>query len=191
MRCNPLPRLHRKHATIAALVMALGLTACSTDISDLRTFVEETKKSQKPKVSPLPQIKPYETFRYAANHLRDPFEPFTPAQPAKTVTVAGKKGTGPKPIEGRPREALEAYPLDVLRMVGILEQSNTMWALLKGGDGTIHRVKTGNYVGQNHGRITSISEEKISLTEIIPDGLGGWIERPASLALAGSPNKGK
>ncbi len=183
--------LLRKNNKIMAIMLAMGLSACSTDISDLRTFVEETKKSQKAKINPLPEIKPYETFRYAANHLRDPFEPFAPAQPARTVKVGGKKGTGPKPIEGRPREALEAFPLDVLRMVGILEQSNIMWALLKGSDGTIHRVKAGNYVGQNHGKITGISEDKISLTEIIPDGLGGWIERPASLALAGSPNEGK
>jgi type IV pilus assembly protein PilP len=190
MKTYSLPRFRNSNAVVA-LMLALGVSACSTDISDLRTFVDEAKKSQKAKVAPLPEIKPYETFRYAANHLRDPFEPFTPTQPTKTVKVGSKTGSGPKPIEGRAREALESYPLDVLRMVGILEQSNTMWALLKGSDGTIHRVQTGNYIGQNHGKILSISEDKISLTEIVPDGLGGWIERPASLALAGSPNEGK
>ncbi len=184
--------LGKKNDALLALILAMGLSACSTDMSDLHTFVETAKKASKGKVEPLPEIKPYETFRYAANHLRDPFEPFSPVQQAKAVKVGSKKSSGgPRPIEGRAREALESYPLDVLRMVGVLEQSNTIWALLKGNDGTIHRVKTGNFIGQNHGKILSISENKISLTEIVPDGLGGWIERPASLALAGSPNEGK
>jgi len=191
MKKHSLPPFKGRTILMAALV-SLGLTACSTDMSDLREFVEKEKTSQKPKVAPLPEIKPYETFRYESSHLKDPFEPFEVARPTATVKASGgKKGTGPKPIEGRPREALESFPLDVLRMVGVLEQNNVMWALLKGNDGTIHRVKTGNYIGQNHGKIINISEEKISLLEIVPDGLGDWIERPASLALAGTPDKGK
>ncbi len=190
MRNNSLPPFKGKSVIIAAMV-SLGLSACSTDISDLREFVEKERTSQKPKVAPLPEIKPYETFRYETSHLKDPFEPFVAARPTATVKASGKKGKGPKPLEGRPREALESFPLDVLRMVGVLQQSNVMWALLKGNDGTIHRVKTGNYIGQNHGKIIKISEEKVSLLEIVPDGLGDWIERPASLALAGTPDKGK
>jgi len=190
MRDYSLPPFRGKQLIAAALI-SVGLGACSNDISDLHTFVDKAKTTQKPKVAPLPEIKPYETFRYETSHLKDPFEPFVAARPTKTVKASGKKGIGPKPVEGRPREALESFPLDVLRMVGVLQQSNVMWALLKSNDGTIHRVKTGNYIGQNHGKITKISEEKISLMEIVPDGLGDWIERPASLALAGTPDKGK
>jgi len=181
----------RLNTGLVILLASVGLTACSSDISDLHQFVETAKTTQKPKVSPLPEIKPYETFSYSTSHLKDPFEPFAAARPAKTVQASsGKKSGGPKPIEGRPREALESFPLDVLRMVGILEQNSVVWALLKGGDGTIHRVRTGNYIGQNHGKIIKIAEDKISLVEIVPDGLGDWIERPASLALAGTPDKG-
>lgn len=186
-----LPSFNRK-ASLVILMSALGLSACSSDISDLHQFVEEARTSQKPKVSPLPEIKPYETYSYSTSHLKDPFEPFVAERPTRTVTASGgKKKGGPKPVEGRAREALESYPLDVLRMVGVLEQNSVTWALLKGGDGTIHRVRTGNYIGQNHGKIIKIAEDKVSLVEIVPDGLGDWIERPASLALAGTPDKGK
>lgn len=182
----------RVSTRLILLLASLGLTACSTDISDLHQFVEDAKTAKKPKVSPLPEIKPYETYNYSTSHLKDPFEPFVSRRPTKTVkAIGGKKRSGPKPIEGRPREALEASPLDVLRMVGVLEQNSVMWALLKGNDGTVHRVKTGNYIGQNHGKIIKIAEDKVSLVEIVPDGLGDWIERPASLALAGSPDKRK
>ncbi len=94
------------------------------------------------------------------------------------------KGSGIRPDVNRPREALEEYPLDSLRMVGTLEQGGQMWALVRAEDGTIHRVQPGNYVGQNYGRITRITESKIELVEIVPDGLGGWMERPATLALS-------
>jgi len=180
MDINKLP--HHFRSVILTSVALLGLGACSSDISDLRNFVQDAKTKQKPKLQPLPEIKPYETFTYSAGHLKDPFEP-TIIQQAKTVK-SSSKGKGPKPIEGRARELLESFPLDALRMVGTLELGNTLWALLKTNDGTVHRIKTGNYIGQNHGKIIKITESKIQLSEIVPDGLGDWMERPASLAMA-------
>ena len=88
------------------------------------------------------------------------------------------------PDFNRRREELEGFTLDAIRMVGILEQSGVTWGLVKTKEGTIHRVKTGNYMGQNHGRINQITEDKIELTEIVQDGTGGYSERQASLALA-------
>jgi len=167
------------------------ISACSSDISELHKFVQDAKTKQRPKLQPLPEIKPYETFSYTAGHLKDPFEP-TIIQQSKTVTAIGK-GKGPKPIVGRARELLESFPLDALRMVGTLEQrqSKTLWALIKTNDGTIHRIKTGNYIGQNHGKIIKITEDKIHLAEIVPDGLGDWMERPASVAMSEAPKSGK
>ena len=83
----------------------------------------------------------------------------------------------------RRKEALEHFPLDTLKMVGILEQRNVMWGLIKDAEGTIHRVQAGNYAGENDGRILSVTETEINISEIIPDGLGGWIDRMASLSL--------
>jgi len=176
--------LARKTSLAVSLLLVLGLSGCSSDLSDLSTFVLDAKTKQKPKVQPLPEIKPHETFRYSAGHLKDPFQAAV-AKKSATVKSSGK-GKGPKPLEGRAREALEAFPLDALRMVGTLEQQKVRWSLVSTNDGTIHRVKAGNYIGLNHGKIINITEDKLELMEIVPDGLGDWIERPASLKLAGA-----
>lgn len=91
---------------------------------------------------------------------------------------------GVKPDFDRPRESLEEFPLDSLRMVGTLEQHESNWALINDTDGTIHRVQAGNYAGQNYGKITRVTEFEVELTEIIPDGIGGWMERPATIAIS-------
>lgn len=171
----------KKYLLLPALV-TLALSGCSRDTSDLEQFVQQAKATKKSKIAPLPEIKPHETFRYEASHLRHPFEPFVIQRPTP-VGVTTAAGNGPRPIENRPREALEAFPLDTLRMVGTLDQEQT-WALIKANDGTIHRVKAGNYMGQNHGKILRITETNIELMEIVPDGLGNWTERAASLALS-------
>jgi len=181
--------LHRHTLIVIPFIAMAFISGCSSDISELHKFVQAEKTKQRPKLPPLPEIKPYETFSYTAGHLKDPFEP-TIIQQSKTVTASGK-GKGPKPIVGRARELLESFPLDALRMVGTLEQSKTLWALLKTNDGTIHRIKTGNYIGQNHGKIIKITESKILLSEIVPDGLGDWMERPASVAMSEAPKSGK
>lgn len=167
-----------------APVLAFNLVACSNDMSALIAFVEKAKATKSRQVSPIPEIKPHETFTYEATQLRNPFEPFAAKRPRPIGQKSGGTGKGPKPIPGRPREALEAFPLDTLRMVGILENDAGKWALIRANDGTIHRVKSGNYLGQNHGKIIMITENKIELTEIAPDGLGDWMERPATIALS-------
>lgn len=179
--------LHQYKSVFITFIVITFISACSTDISELHKFVQDAKTKQRPKLQPLPAIKPYETFSYSAGNLKDPFEP-TIVQRAKTVTASGK-GKGPKPIVGRARELLESFPLDALRMVGILEQNKTLWALIKTNDGTIHRIKTGNYIGQNHGKIVKITEDKLFLEEIVPDGLGDWMERPASIAMQTSSKR--
>jgi len=89
------------------------------------------------------------------------------------------------PDSTRPRQPLEVYPLDTLSMVGLLEQGDQLWGLIKDSQNTVHRVQVGNYMGQNEGRIIDINESAVYLVEIIPDGLGGYIERDASIAIAG------
>ncbi|MDH5191011.1 MAG: pilus assembly protein PilP [Gammaproteobacteria bacterium] len=166
--------------------VAITLVACGSDnLGDLRDYVADVKSRKKARIQPLPELKPHETFFYEASNRRDPFEEALTAQPetlAKTTSNGNAKGL--RPDANRRKEALEEFPLDTLRMVGSLEQKSSMWAIIKASDGTVHRVKTGNYVGQNHGKITQVREDEIKLLEIAPDGLGGWIERDASLALS-------
>ena len=104
--------------------------------------------------------------------------PFVPTPPARSDLAAGVR-----PDVKRPREFLEQFPLDTMRMVGTLNLQGRNYGLVQGKDGLVHRVLPGNFVGQNDGKIVGMSPTKISIIEIVPDGLGGYIERPAGLAL--------
>jgi type IV pilus assembly protein PilP len=164
----------RWRATLLA-AMALGLGACSPGIADLQQQVAEIKTRKGPPLEPLPVVQTFETFEYTAQNLRDPF-----AAPVVQETVGDD---GPRPDMNRPREALESYPLDSLDMVGTLGLGSDVAALVKDPEGVIHRIRIENYLGQNFGRVTSIFEDRIELVELISNGVGGWIERPASIAL--------
>ena len=167
-------------AMLSAIAMAV-LAGCDSGLQDLEQFVAETKQKHQGRVDPLPPFIEYETVAYAESGLRDPFKP-KQTNNASTTVVAASSG-GPRPSDNRRREVLEGYPLDSLKMVGILKQRDASWALVQDKEGTIHRVQPGNYAGQNHGKITRISENEINLVELIPDGISGWIQRSAQLKL--------
>jgi len=157
------------------LVAVTGLSACSNDLDDLRKQINDIKSRPGERIEPLPEIRPYEAFVYSATNLRSPFVPSAP--------VRNDAASGVRPDQKRSREFLEQFSLDTLRMVGTLEQNGRTFGLVQGKDGLVHRVTSGNYIGQNDGRITGVTSSKISVIEIVPDGLGGYIERPAALAL--------
>ena len=174
--------IHKQLHALCIAVSGIALAACSGgDMADLKSYVEKTLNEQKAEVEPLPEFKPYQTFLYQAGDLRSPFQPDETGQ---TEVAVASAGSNIHPDANRPREPLEAYPLDTLRMVGTLAQLGDSWALVQAPDGTIHRVQPGNHLGQNHGKIERITEIEVELTEIVPDGLGGWMERQASLALS-------
>jgi len=160
------------------LILILGLSACTQSNEDLYSFIEETKSKHLGSVLPLPTFEPYQNFTYDAVELRDPFEAAFEAEVSENAD-----STGLRPNTTRPKEPLETYPLDTLRMVGILVQHENTWGLVKDPNNVVHRVQTGNYAGQNEGQIVSVTEKQIDIIEIIPDGLGGYIERTASLAI--------
>src|ERR1700761_2953911 len=158
----------------ALACLAGGLTACSSADDELARFIEDTKKEPGGRVEPLPEVKPYETFIYAATSMRSPFVP------------GGNSSGGTnalRPDSKRNREFLEQFSLDTLKMVGTLKLGGRMYGLVQTKDGLVHRVSDGNYMGQADGKITDITPAKISVTEIVPDGLGGYMERPAALGL--------
>ena len=157
---------------IAALCGSV-LAGCSGRDADLKSFIEATKKEPGGRVEPLPEIKPYDSYVYSSSAMRSPFVP------------GGSRGgiTGPRPEVQRNREFLEQFSLDTLKMVGTLKLNGQDYGLVQVADGRVQRVLVGNHMGQNDGRITEIVPNKISLTELVPDGLGGYIERPAALAL--------
>ena len=163
---------------LLALISAALLAGCDRDMSDLEQFVAQTRLKHQGRIDPLPSFTPYESYSYLDVNLRDPFKAQTEFSTATATT-----SKGPRPTTNRRRELLEKFPLDALKMVGILKQRSSSWALVQDPDGTIHRVQPGNYAGQNHGKIVGISENEIKLVELIPDGISGWIQRDAQLAL--------
>lgn len=176
---NSTSRRSSLRIALAALAATAMLTGCEKDMTDLEEFVAQTRLKHQGRVDPLPDFVQYESFTYAEMDLRDPFRP----QTELTAASVNLNNSGPRPSDNRNREILEAYPLDALKMVGILKQRASSWALIQDPDGTIHRVQPGNFAGQNHGKIVQISETQINLVELIPDGISGWIQREAQLAL--------
>ncbi len=170
--------LKQTTSRLTLLSLLLSLAGCSQDISELQSFIAKTKSAHVGSVKPIPQFKPYESFSYTAVELRDPF--------VATVDLEQDNATKTSllnPDSTRPKEPLEVFPLDSLNMVGILEQNTQLWGLIKDPQNIVHRVQIGHYMGQSEGRIIEISESAISLVEIVPDGIGGYIERDASIAI--------
>jgi len=181
-----LPGKFNGHNAFRALVVTFSvsiLVACSAgSFDDLNSYIKSVKARPAARIAPLPEFKTYETFAYSASELRDPFKMFEDeAEVAKPVTVT--KSSGPQPDLNRNKETLEQYPLDTLRFVGQLERDGKTWAIVTSPDSLVHRVKVGNYIGKNFGRITKITEQKIEISELVTDGMGGWIERKAALSI--------
>ena len=164
------------------LLFAAGmlLGACGGDMDDLDQYINEIKARPGGRIEPLPEIKPYEVFSYVADveGFRSPFVPDT------AQIAGGLADDSMRPDETRSREFLESFPLDTLRMVGTMQLGEVNFGLVQTSDGLIHRVIAGNYMGQNDGRIIAIRDSEIELTEIISDGIGGYLEREAAVALA-------
>jgi type IV pilus assembly protein PilP len=162
--------------TVSMVALVALAAGCSNDMDELKQKISEVKSRPGDRIEPLPEIKPYDAFVYNPNGLRSPFVPSVPVQ--------AENAGGLRPDSKRAREFLEQFPLDTMRMVGTLKLQGRLYGLVQGKDGLVHRVLPGGFIGQNEGRIANISDSKISLIEIVPDGLGGYIERPAALALS-------
>jgi type IV pilus assembly protein PilP len=168
-------------ARLLILGAALLASACAQDMDDLEQYALEVKSRTSKNIDPIPQPKPYEPFTYEPGDRRDPFLPILQSRDS-ALASAGGAGTI-KPDVNRPKEPLEEFPLDALRMVGTITMQQRAFALIRAPDAVVHRVSVGDHLGQNYGKITGISETEVVLMEIIPDGLGGYIQRPASVAL--------
>jgi len=173
----PLPLAIRVKISMLLATSALLSGCAGDDISDLQNYVAQVKSQQKGAVEPLPEIKTVEPFVFNGEELRDPFIQSEKTEQPEEV----KSDNGVRPDTARAKEELEAYELDSLRMVGTVTRDNMLWGLVRASDGTIHRVRAGNYMGRNFGKIIRVREGQIELLEIIPDAPGSWRERKASL----------
>lgn len=162
------------------LSVLVSISACTggSDFSDLQAYMDEVRARPKGSIEPLPKFLPYEAFTYSAAALRSPFQP-----PVKIDIAKQKKGSKDiKPDETRVRQFLEGFNIETFEMVGTLANDGSVFGLVRGAGG-VHRVKVGDYLGRNFGHIVVIDEAKIEVIEIVPDGEGGWLERPRSITL--------
>lgn len=163
--------------------LIFGLVGCGNDdVSDLKKYIEEVKARPKTAIQPIPEMKVIEPFVFKPDGLRDPFRPMLKKDGDGDIDFSDVNGI--RPDTTRRKEELEAYSLDTLRMVGTVTNDKGLWGLIRAADGTVHRVQVGNHMGENYGKIIRIGEDKIELTEIVPDKPGTWREQQASLALS-------
>lgn len=166
-----------RSALIVAIVGFVVSGCVNDNVSDLEQHIQKVKAKKPPPIPPLPKVKPYETYSYDETTLRDPF------QPSVKRTVVKHNNDKFRPDMNRQREVLEQFPLDTLTMVGTLEQNGERWALIRAQNGTLYRTKKGRYIGQDYGKIVRVTENEIILQETVPDGLGSWVRRQATLSV--------
>ncbi len=165
----------RIRRTLLIACLCALVVGCGKDDNDLRAYVAQVKERPAAPIEPIPEIAPYTPYTYRAEERRAPFTPTTPER-------GSRSDSGVTPNIDRPREPLESFPLDALRMVGTITSAGTTYALIQAPDNVIHRVRRGNHLGQNYGEIDAISDNGIVLTEIVPDGAGSYTKRPATIA---------
>lgn len=168
---------HRMRALLL-ISAALVMSGCTRGTADLHSWVAQEKAKKGAPIPALPVIKTFETFKYDDQDRRDPFSPST-----AELQNSDAANSGPRPDANRAKQPLELFSLDTLKMVGTLGLGSGMQVLVKDPGGVIHRVNVGEYMGQNYGHVTAISDDHIDLVELVSNGNGGWMERPASIAL--------
>lgn len=167
--------INRKQRIGCICSLSLLLVACSGNNGDLVRYIKEIKHRKTREIEPIPSFAPLPTFKFPdnGNRRRNPFKPVTQKKEEVDVNV---------PDKNRPKEPLEAYPLDALKFVGTLRQGNEIWALIKLPNGDITHVGTGNYMGQNYGRVVSIKNNSIQLIETTQTS-GKWEKHKIKLEL--------
>lgn len=171
-------RLSQALKLATTIALGIGLSGCGHNMSDLRQWVAHQLAQPGGRVPPIPDVPPYKSYSYPG-HTRDPFDSKILLQ----LYNASHRSSVKLNVH-RPRQYLEQFPLDSLKMVGTLVDHGTTWALIQTPDGTIERTTVGNYMGQHDGKITAITSDSVKLQEIVPDGFGGYKKQPTSIAMS-------
>lgn len=171
----------RPNYSIVSLCAAMILIAAcgSSSFPDLDKYMADVKARPAGHIEPIPAFTAYKTFIYSAAGSRNPFQ-----QPVEVKDITRlQRLVKVKPDTSRPKEFLEQFSIDSLNMVGTLQMDGTLWALIQDAQGSVHRVKIGNYMGKNYGRIVELTENDVSVVEVVSNGPEEWVERPHKLQL--------
>jgi type IV pilus assembly protein PilP len=168
---------------VAAVAATLALAGCGGgEHQEIQKWMADATKDMRGKVEKIEEPKKFAPFKYEAEKSVDPFNPSKVSLLPDQAKNAGSGKGLPGPDLTRRREVLESFPLENLRMVGMLQQKGATYGIIK-ADANLHRVKIGNYMGQNFGMITNVTESEITLKELVQDGGGDWVERVSTLQL--------
>lgn len=170
---------------LSLAVIVLSLTGCgsSSGTADLQKYIDDIMSQPRGVIEPLPIFESYEAFTYSATGLRSPFD--LPVD-LDNVIKNDVPDSDVEPDLNRSKEQLEEFSFGSFSMVGtITREENQLWALVSVPGNGIHKVKEGYYMGQNHGKVVRVTSQRIDIIEIVPNGVGGWLERPRSLVLSG------
>lgn len=165
------------------LLLASLLAGCSSsEFSDIDEFMEEKRSRPGGVIPPIPAFKAYKAFSYSATSLRSPFD-----RPIEIREISQLQSVSTvEPDETRPKEFLEQFTFDSLQMVGTLSRAGVDWCLIRDPEGGVHRVRLGNFLGRNHGKIVEMTDSFVAVIEIVSDGNEGWVERPRTIKIQGT-----
>lgn len=169
---------------ISVLLLLGGLLSGCTnsEFSDIDEFMEEKRSRPGGVIPPIPAFKAYKAFSYSATSLRSPFD-----RPIEIREISQLQSVSTvEPDESRPKEFLEQFTFDSLQMVGTLSRAGVDWCLIRDPEGGVHRVRVGNYLGRNHGKIVEMTDSFVAVIEIVSDGNEGWVERPRTIKIQGN-----
>ena len=164
---------------LAGVMLSVAGCGGQSGKTDIDQYMREMRARPTGKIEPLPEFKPYEMFAYQAAGMRSPFEP-----PVILNSNSHQINSNVKPNLTREKSFLEQFDIESISLVGSISNEDGLWGLVRTSEG-VHRVKAGDYMGRNHGRIDYIDEQELRVIEIIPAGDNLWIERPRSLILGG------
>lgn len=166
---------------LTPVIASILLVGCEPKVEDLQAFVEEIKQTTQVTVKPYPEIKKLPVFKYTAATLRNPFQR---PQVLTANTEQSKQSNCLQPDFTRKKQVLESFGTDALSVTGFFTSMGQQWALIQGNDGSLHKAKAGDYLGLFYGRITSINNDTIFITELLPDGTGCWQGKEAKLIMS-------
>jgi type IV pilus assembly protein PilP len=172
--------MHRTALLTSALAALMMLSACGAEQEELQAWMDQQRREVRPSIAPLSPPKRFDPQPYEQARAVEPFSS------QKLAVALKQEARQPNSLlageMNRRKEPLEAYPLDSMSMVGSVSKQGRQFALLR-VDNLLYQVKVGDYLGQNYGKITKISETEVGVREVVQDAAGEWIERPSALQL--------
>jgi type IV pilus assembly protein PilP len=173
--------MNPKKQLLMCLLPVMIAGCASDDFADIKQYMATVKAQPSKQIEPIPIYPPYKSFTYSMMAKRGPFEP--PVAIREIERMVGPTASNIKPDGDRVKEYLETFNVEALSLVGHIQKSGVMYALVNDGGGSVHPVSAGDFMGRNHGKITGITETEVRLLEIVSSGSGSWIERPRTLSL--------